>query len=73
MRRATISLALLSLLLCSCIQSPEEKSAAFVKSAKTYLEKKDYATGDSIRQRLGELGVILEDKKGVTEWRIANS
>lgn len=45
----------------------------FLALRKEAREKKDYATGDSIRQRLGELGVILEDKKGVTEWRIANS
>jgi cysteinyl-tRNA synthetase len=36
-------------------------------------EKKDYATGDSIRQRLGEIGVILEDKKGATEWRLGGA
>jgi cysteinyl-tRNA synthetase len=33
--------------------------------------KKDFATGDKIRQSLGEMGVILEDRKGVTEWRLA--
>lgn len=42
--KQSIAPALLSLLLCSCIKSPEEKSAAFVKSAKTYLDKKEYAT-----------------------------
>jgi cysteinyl-tRNA synthetase len=36
-------------------------------------EKKDYATGDSIRSRLGEIGVLLEDKKGVTEWRLGST
>jgi cysteinyl-tRNA synthetase len=36
-------------------------------------EKKDYATGDSIRQRLGEMGVLLEDKKGTTEWRLGSA
>ena len=31
--------------------------------------KKDFATGDRIRNGLTEIGVTLEDKKGVTEWR----
>jgi cysteinyl-tRNA synthetase len=33
--------------------------------------KKDFATGDTIRKRLGEIGITLEDRKGgATEWRI---
>jgi cysteinyl-tRNA synthetase len=33
--------------------------------------KKDFATGDTIRNRLGEIGITLEDRKGgATEWRI---
>lgn len=44
----------------------------FIALRKEARDKKDYATGDSIRQRLGEIGVILEDKKGVTEWRLGN-
>ena len=31
-------------------------------------ERKDYATGDAIRDRLGELGVALLDKKEGTTW-----
>jgi cysteinyl-tRNA synthetase len=31
---------------------------------------KNYALADSIRQRLGELGVTLEDRKGGTDWRL---
>ncbi len=31
-------------------------------------ERKDYATGDAIRDRLGELGVALLDKKEGTSW-----
>ena len=32
---------------------------------------KDFATGDLIRNRLTEVGITLEDKKGApTEWRI---
>ena len=32
---------------------------------------KDYATADRIRDRLNEIGVILEDKGDKTTWRIA--
>ncbi len=35
--------------------------------------KKDFATGDRIRSGLTEIGVTLEDKKGVTEWRAGGS
>ena len=45
----------------------------FIALRKEAREKKDYATSDSIRQRLGEIGVILEDKKGTTEWRVGGS
>lgn len=30
--------------------------------------KKDFATSDTIRDRLGEIGVTLEDRPGGTEW-----
>ena len=30
--------------------------------------KKDFATSDTIRDRLGEAGVVLEDRPGGTEW-----
>ncbi|MCC7473915.1 MAG: cysteine--tRNA ligase [Pirellulales bacterium] len=32
---------------------------------------KDFATGDMIRTRLGEIGVTLEDRAGGTEWTLA--
>jgi cysteinyl-tRNA synthetase len=36
--------------------------------------KKDFATGDKIRNSLAEAGVTLEDRKGgATEWRIGGS
>jgi putative PEP-CTERM system TPR-repeat lipoprotein len=42
--RTTILLVALSVCFSSsCVRSPEEKSAAWIKSAKGYLEKKDYA------------------------------
>ncbi len=31
--------------------------------------RKDFATGDAIRKRLGEMGITLEDRAGGTEWR----
>ena len=31
--------------------------------------RKDFATGDAIRKRLGEIGITLEDRAGGTEWR----
>ena len=31
-------------------------------------KKKDFATADAIRKRLGEIGVVLEDRPGGTEW-----
>ena len=33
-------------------------------------ERKDYQTGDAIRDRLGELGVALLDKKEGTTWEL---
>ncbi|MEM1068936.1 MAG: cysteine--tRNA ligase, partial [Planctomycetota bacterium] len=31
-------------------------------------ERKDYSTGDAIRDRLGDLGIALLDKKEGTSW-----
>jgi len=31
--------------------------------------KKDFATGDKIRNTLKEIGITLEDRGGGTEWR----
>jgi cysteinyl-tRNA synthetase len=31
---------------------------------------RDYARADQIRQRLGQLGVTLEDRPGGTGWRV---
>jgi cysteinyl-tRNA synthetase len=35
--------------------------------------KKDFATGDKIRNSLTEMGITLEDRKGVTEWRMGGA
>ena len=31
--------------------------------------RKDFATGDAIRDKLDEIGITLEDKPGETTWR----
>jgi cysteinyl-tRNA synthetase len=33
-------------------------------------KKKDFATADQIRKRLAEIGVVLEDRPGGTEWSV---
>ncbi|HVK39722.1 MAG TPA: cysteine--tRNA ligase, partial [Candidatus Kapabacteria bacterium] len=33
--------------------------------------RKDFATGDAIRDRLKEIGVVLEDTKEGTRWTLA--
>ncbi len=33
-------------------------------------KRKDFATGDSIRARLSDLGVALEDGKDGTSWKV---
>ena len=34
-------------------------------------KKKDFATADTIRKRLGEIGVVLEDRPSGTEWSVS--
>jgi cysteinyl-tRNA synthetase len=33
-------------------------------------KKKDFATADRIRNTLAEIGVVLEDRPGGTEWSV---
>ncbi|NYZ77315.1 cysteine--tRNA ligase [Candidatus Micrarchaeota archaeon] len=50
---------------------PEETIAALAELRETSRKKKDYAASDSIRKRLKDIGIVLEDKKeGGTGWRI---
>jgi cysteinyl-tRNA synthetase len=39
-----------------------------INARTTARKNKDFATGDLIRKRLTELGIILEDRPGGTEW-----
>lgn len=39
----------------------------------TARKNKDYATGDAIRDRLAEIGVILEDRPEGTVWKVSQS
>jgi cysteinyl-tRNA synthetase len=40
-----------------------------IESRATARKNKDFATGDNIRKKLDELGIVLEDKPGQTVWR----
>jgi cysteinyl-tRNA synthetase len=40
-----------------------------INARTTARKNKDFATGDLIRKRLTELGIILEDRPGGTEWQ----
>jgi cysteinyl-tRNA synthetase len=49
----------------------EEVIKKFIEAREDARKKKDYETSDSIRARLRDIGIILEDKKeGGTAWRI---
>jgi cysteinyl-tRNA synthetase len=34
--------------------------------------RKDFATADKIRLAMGAIGVVIEDRKGGTEWRVGS-
>lgn len=40
-----------------------------IESRAAARKNKDFATGDNIRKKLDELGIVLEDKPGQTTWR----
>ncbi len=49
----------------------EEILEKFIEARENARKKKDYETSDSIRERLKEIGIVLEDKKeGGTAWRL---
>lgn len=43
----------------------------FIELRQDARAKKDFPTSDKIRQSLGAMGVVLEDRKGITEWRLS--
>ncbi len=44
----------------------------FIKVRAELRNKKDYAASDSIRESLLDLGIVVEDRGGVTRWRFAS-
>jgi cysteinyl-tRNA synthetase len=61
------SRALMSL---KCPDLTEEFIEARIKERKTAREKKDWAASDAIRKELEERGIILEDKREGTGWKV---
>ncbi len=52
-------------------EAPEEIMGKLIELRNSSREKKDYGTSDSIRKRLRDAGIVLEDKKeGGTSWRL---
>jgi len=47
----------------------DEQIDALISERVRAREDKDWATSDRIRDELSALGVVLEDKDGVTTWR----
>jgi cysteinyl-tRNA synthetase len=52
------------------IDLAEADIAAKIEARKKARERKDWADADRIRQELEEKGIILEDKKDVTAWKV---
>ncbi len=45
--------------------------AVLIEQRKTAKQNKDFATADTLRKRIEEIGIVLEDKPGgVTGWRM---
>ena len=42
----------------------------FIEVRANSRKQKDFATADTIRDRLAEIGVTLEDRPGGTEWSV---
>ena len=51
-------------------QTPDELMQRLIALRAEARKTKNFATADTIRKRLGELGVTLEDRPGGTGWRV---
>jgi cysteinyl-tRNA synthetase len=51
----------------------EAQVEALIEARKAAREAKDWGKADEVRQQLQALGVVLEDKAGVTTWRVKSS
>lgn len=59
-----------SLIKVKRIDLSEDELAAKISKRQEARKQKDWATADSIRKELSDKGVILEDKKNETVWKI---
>lgn len=59
-----------SLMSIKCPELTEEFIMARIKERQAAREKKDWAASDAIRKELEERGIILEDKKEGTGWKV---
>ncbi len=50
--------------------SPEEILDSLIKMREDARKNKDYAKGDMIRDKLKEIGIIIEDKPDGTRWKV---
>jgi cysteinyl-tRNA synthetase len=55
------------------IGGPEEILDAILATRQQARDRRDFATADRIRRRLGEIGVSVEDYPGGSRWRIKTS
>ena len=58
------------LMAIKCPEISEEFILSRIKERQAAREKKDWAASDAIRQELEERGIILEDKKEGTGWKV---
>jgi cysteinyl-tRNA synthetase len=42
----------------------------FIKERENMRKKKDFKKADSVREKLGALGILLEDNDGTTRWKV---
>jgi cysteinyl-tRNA synthetase len=59
-----------SLMSFKCPDLTEEFIMTRIKERQSARERKDWAASDAIRKELEERGIILEDKKEGTGWKV---